>query len=380
MWVMQGPLDGLRIIEIAGRGPGPFAGMMLSDMGADVIRVDRVATGEDGLAGQYLGRGRRSIALDLKRSKAVDILLSLVASADVLYEGFRPGVAERLGFGPAACLAQNPRLIYGRVTGWGQDGPLAPRAGHAIDFIAVSGALATIGSAGGPPVPPVNYLGDYAGGGMMLAFGLLCALYERSRSGRGQVVDAAMLDGAVLLTTNLHWRLAQGAWTERRGENSLDSGSPFYRVYQTLDGEHVAVGAVEQRFRDTLLDTLGVSVADLADQAEQESWPTIGQRLAAAFTKRTRDEWTAVFADKDACVAPVLRPSEVAANLHVRDRGTVTSVDGVQQPAPAPRFSRTPGSVVRNPPRPGEHSDAILTETGLSDAEIKGLRRDGVVG
>ncbi|HEY7271735.1 MAG TPA: CaiB/BaiF CoA-transferase family protein [Actinoplanes sp.] len=338
----KGPLAGVRVVELAGLAPGPFGCMVLADLGADVVRVDRPAS--PSLDGP-IQRGRRVTVLDLKSPDGVAGLLRLVDHADVLVEGYRPGVAERLGFGPPVCLGRNPRLVYARMTGWGQDGPLAHRAGHDIDYLAVSGALEPLGRAGDRPHAPINLLGDFGGGGMLLAVGVLAALLERERSGAGQVVDAAMVDGSALLTAFLHGMLAAGAWTEPRGQNLLDGGAPFYDTYRTADGGFLAVGALEPRFYAALLTGLGLDRAvDLPDQYDRAGWPVLRRRFAERFAQRTRAEWTAVFAGVDACVAPVLGPAEAHRHPHNAARDTFVEVGGIRQPAPAPRFSRTPAA------------------------------------
>ncbi|HEX4088586.1 MAG TPA: CaiB/BaiF CoA-transferase family protein [Trebonia sp.] len=371
----MGPLAGLRVIEIAGRGPGPLAGMMLADMGAHVLRVDRVGdpgrpeAPDDRL--ELVNRGRRSIALDLKQPAGLAVLLRLVERSDVLFEGFRPGVAERLGFGPAVCLERRPSLVYARATGWGQDGPLAGAAGHDIDYIAVAGALDPIGEAGGPPVVPLNLIGDYAGGGMLLAFGIVCGALEARSSGLGQVIDAAMLDGSSLLMTLFHGRLLNGTWREDRGSNLLDGGSPYYGVYEAKDGRYLAVGAIEERFHRELLRVLGIG--DAPEPLRRRDWPMMRARLAAAFATRTRDEWMAMFDGSDACVAPVLGLSEVAGHPHVAARHGFTEIGGVRQPSPAPRFARTPGAITLPPPHVGEHTREVLAEFGYGQHEIDRL-------
>nr|WP_296069351.1 CaiB/BaiF CoA-transferase family protein [uncultured Actinoplanes sp.] len=326
------PLHDVRVVELAGLAPGPFGCMVLADLGADVIRVDRPGAVSEG----PLQRGRRTVTLDLKSASGLADLLSLVTAADVLVEGYRPGVAERLGFGPAACEEVNPRLVYARMTGWGQDGPLAARAGHDINYIAVAGALEPLDS------PPMNLLGDFGGGGMLLAVGVLAALLERSRSGRGQVVDVAMVDGSALLTSFLHGLLASGMWSHPRGENLLDGGAPFYATYATSDGRSVAVGALEPPFYHALLDGLDLAGAGLPPQYDREGWPVLREAFTARFRTRTRDEWATVFAGRDACVTPVLSPGEAPAHPHNQARGTFAPVGGLLQPAPAPRFGRTP--------------------------------------
>jgi alpha-methylacyl-CoA racemase len=378
----MGPLDGVRVIEIASLAPAPFGCMILSDLGAEVLRVDRAERcGPDAkVPVDPLSRGRRSVGINLKEPAGVELLLRLVASADVLVEGFRPGVAERLGFGPQTCAERNPRLVYGRMTGWGQDGPLAPTAGHDIDYIAISGALSLVGRAGEPPVPPVNLLGDFGGGGMLLALGVLAALLERERSGLGQVVDAAMVDGSALLTSFVYGLRAAGAWQDARGVNLLDTGAPFYDTYQTSDGGYVAVGALEAKFYAELLAGLGLSGADLPGQHDRAGWPVLRARFAKVFATRTRDEWAEVFAGSDGCVAPVLNAAEAPAHPHNAQRGTFAEVGGVVQPAPAPRFGRSAAGTPAAPPRPGADTGAVLAELGCGAAEIAALRASGTVG
>ncbi len=377
----MGPLDGVRVIEIASLAPAPFGCMILADLGADVVRVERAERCGPGAAAPVdpLLRGRRSVGINLKDPAGLALLLRLADAADVLVEGFRPGVAERLGFGPQACSARNPRLVYGRMTGWGQDGPLATTAGHDIDYIAISGALSMIGRAGQPPVPPVNLLGDFGGGGMLLALGVLAALLERERSGRGQVVDAAMVDGSALLTAFVYGLRAAGAWQDERGVNLLDTGAPFYDTYRTADGGYVAVGALEAKFYAALLAGLGLSGADLPGQHDRAGWPVLRARFAEAFASRTRDEWAEVFAGSDGCVAPVLSPAEAPGHPHNAARGAFADIGGVVQPAPAPRFGRSPAAVPAAPPRPGADTDAVLAELGCAAAEITALRASGTV-
>ncbi|HEV2450370.1 MAG TPA: CaiB/BaiF CoA-transferase family protein [Streptosporangiaceae bacterium] len=377
----MGPLHGIRVIEIASLAPAPFGCMILSDLGADVLRVDRASQcGPDAPAPKDpLVRGRRSIGLNLSDANGAELLLRLVATADVLVEGFRPGVAERLGVGPEQCLARNPRLVFARMTGWGQEGPLARTAGHDIDYIGVSGVLHGIGRAGQRPVPPLNLVGDFGGGGMLLAVGVLAALIERERSGRGQVVDVAMVDGSALLNAFLYGLLATGGWQEERGTNLLDGGAPFYDTYQTADGRHVAVGALEPKFYAELLAKLGLDDAGLPGQYDRTGWPVLRERIAAVFAERTRDEWTEHFSGSDACVAPVLTPSEAPRHPHIAARGTFIETGGVLSPAPAPRFSRTAAGEPVAPPRPGADTDAVLAELGLSGPEIAALRRAGTV-
>jgi alpha-methylacyl-CoA racemase len=375
----MGPLQGVRVVEVAGIGPGPFCAMLLADLGAEVLRVDRPSAARSPWS-SMLARGRRSVVVDLKHPEGTGVVLGLAGAADALIEGFRPGVAERLGIGPDACLARNPRLVYGRVTGWGQEGPWRLAAGHDIDYIAVAGALHPIGQAGGPPVPPLNLVGDFGGGGMLLAFGVVAALLEAARSGMGQVVDAAMVDGAALLTTHVHELLAAGLWREQRGGNLLDGGAPFYGVYETADGGHLAVGALEPEFYGELLQRLGLDDADLPAQLDRDGWPALRQRLAALFRTRTREEWTELLAGTDACVAPVLSLAEAPAHAHNRARDTFVEVDGVVQPAPAPRFSRTPCDPPAPPARPGAHTDQALADWGVDPGEVARLREAGAIG
>jgi alpha-methylacyl-CoA racemase len=378
----MGPLQGVRVIEIASLAPAPFGCMILADLGADVLRVDRAERSGPGARtpNDPLSRGRRSIGLNLKDPAAVDLLLRLTEDADVLVEGFRPGVAERLGFGPDVCADRNPRLIFARMTGWGQDGPLAPTAGHDIDYIAISGALSPIGRAGEPPVPPLNLVGDFGGGGMLMALGILAALVERASSGLGQVVDAAMVDGSALLTSFLYGMRASGAWQDKRGSNLLDGGAPFYDTYVTADGEAVAVGALEPQFYAALLTGLGLADADLPAQHDRAGWPVLRERFAAVFASRSRAEWEQVFAGTDACVSPVLSLAEAPAHPHATARRAFVEVGGVVQPAPAPRFGRTAAGTPAAPPRPGSHTDSVLAGLGLSDADVADLRARGVIG
>ncbi|MFC5061804.1 CaiB/BaiF CoA transferase family protein [Actinomycetospora atypica] len=358
-----GPLSGVTVIELAGIGPGPFAAMLLADLGADVIRVDRPSAPAP--AADVLGRGKRSVVLDLKRPEAVEALLALTATADVLIEGNRPGVTERLGVGPDDVWARNPRLVYGRMTGWGQDGPWAHTAGHDIGYLALTGALHAIGPADGPPVPPLNLVGDFGGGSTYLVIGVLAALAEAARTGRGQVVDAAILDGASHLLAAIHQLLGSGRWTDRRGSNLLDGGTPYYAVYETSDGNHMAVGALEPKFYAEFVRLLGIDV-DPADQQDRAQWPALRAAIATAFASRTRDEWAAVFDGTDACVAPVLGLREAASHPQVAARGSVVEHDGVLQPGPAPRFSShpVPGGVASSPV-PGADSREVLAAAGL---------------
>lgn len=379
----SGPLAGLRILELGGVGPAPFCCMLLADLGADVIRIDR-PPGYDGGAPvdarfQLLHRGRRSVALDLKQPEAVSAVLRLVARADALVEGFRPGVAERMGLGPQACLAANPRLVYGRMTGWGQEGPMADAPGHDINYIAHTGALHAMGRAGERPAIPLNLVGDFGGGSLYLALGLLSALLECRQSGRGQVVDAAMVDGASSLMTLVHGLHAAGYWTDERGTNRLDSGAPWYDVYETKDGGHVGIGANETRFYRNALRLLDLDEATLPGQHDRAGWPVLRERFATAFRARTRDEWVALADGAQACISPVLSLTEAPADPHLRARGTFVEVDGIVQPAPAPRFSRTPGAIQRPPPRPGQQTDEALRDWGLDAGAIDRLRATGAI-
>ncbi|HTZ08144.1 MAG TPA: CaiB/BaiF CoA-transferase family protein [Acidimicrobiales bacterium] len=381
---MRGPLDGVRLVELAGIGPGPYTCMLLADAGADIVRIDR-ATGSppsSPLTGGHwdiLNRSRRSVAVDLKHPEGVALVLELVDGADGLVEGWRPGVAERLGVGPEVCLGRNPRLVYGRMTGWGQDGPLAPTAGHDIDYIALAGALWPIGRAGERPVPPLNLVGDFGGGGMVLAFGMCAALLHAQRTGQGQVVDAAMVDGAASLMTMTYAFRQLGLWTEDRGVNILDSGAPFYEVYDTADGRWFAVGAIEPQFYAELLSVLGIDPAELPAQNDRTRWPETKERFAAVFRTRTRDEWAEAFAGTDACGAPVLSPWEAHTHPHNAERGTFVEVEGIVQPAPVPRFSATPAAVHRPPPVAGQDTDEALLAWGVDEARLAALRRAGAV-
>ncbi|MGD9703699.1 MAG: CaiB/BaiF CoA transferase family protein [Acidimicrobiia bacterium] len=376
---MAGPLTGCRIIEMAGLGPGPFAAMLLADLGADVVRVERAGTQAAGSEQYVMHRGRRSIAIDLKHPHGRDIVLRLAERSDALIEGFRPGVMERLGLGPDDCRSRNARLVYGRMTGWGQDGPLAPTAGHDIDYIAISGALGCIARAGERPVVPVNFLGDFGGGGLFLAFGIVAAMWEATRSGTGQVVDAAMVDGSAVITTMLHGLMAQGRWRDEAGVNFADGGSNYYDTYECADGRHVAVGAIEGPFYAALLDGLGLRRDELPDRARATNWPALKERFAAVFRTRTRDEWAATFAGTDACVAPVLGLSEAPLHPHNVEREVFVERGGIVQPAPAPRFDRTPNTLDRLPPRPGEHTDEVLREIGYDATAIAELLEAGTV-
>lgn len=378
---MAGPLEGVVVAEIAGLGPAPFCGMLLADMGAEVVEIGRIGgagvpIGSPG--GDVLRRGKVSAAVDLKHPGAVELVLRTMARSDVLIEGFRPGVAERLGIGPAQALARNPALVYGRMTGWGQSGPMAGMAGHDIDYIALSGALHAIGPAE-EPVPPLNLVGDFGGGGMLLAVGVLAALVRARQTGEGQVVDASMVDGSALLMASHHGYLADGWWSPERGSNLLDGSAPFYTVYETADHRHVAVGALEPRFFAALVEGLGLDPSQVGHQNDRESWPAMRGLFSARFSTRTRDEWAAQFAGSDACVAPVLSMTEAPGHPHNRDRGTFVEVGGVVQPAPAPRFSTTPTAVEKAPATPGSDTDAVAEAAGFSPEEIGKLRAAGAI-
>jgi alpha-methylacyl-CoA racemase len=378
----MGPLSGVKVLEFEAIGPGPFCGMMLADMGADVLLVDRPDDPRLGFGRDrwfdVMMRGRRSVTLDLKSKTGVEAALALASKADALIEGFRPGVMERLGLGPDVLLARNPRLVYGRMTGWGQQGPLAPRAGHDINYIALTGVLGAIGRGGGAPVPPLNLVGDFGGGGMLLAFGIACGLVEAKRSGKGQVVDAAMVDGASLLAAMFSGMLAGGRWSEKAGENVLDTGAPWYDVYETKDGKYVAIGSIEPKFYEELLLRLNLKKETLPAQMDRKGWPALRKLFGETFKQKTRDEWCAVFEGSDACFAPVLGWSEARAHPHNVERGGFATVGKVPQPAPAPRFSRTPGGIRGTPPERGQGGAQALKDWGFSDAEVSGLKEKGL--
>ena len=371
----MGPLSGLRVLEFEAIGPAPFGAMLLADMGADVLLVDRPTDSQLGLGRErhvdVMLRGRRSVTLDLKSAGGAEAARLLADRADVVVEGFRPGVMERLGLGPDQLLESNPRLVYARMTGWGQEGPLAARAGHDINYIALTGALHAIGRAGESPVPPLNLVGDFGGGGMMLAFGIACAVIEARASGRGQVVDTAMVDGAALLSTMFAGMLASGRWSEERGANALDGGAPWYDTYVTLDGKYVAIGAIEPKFYSELIQRLGLGDADLPTQHERPRWPELRAAFATAFASKTRDEWCSAFAGSDACFAPVLTFSEARADPHALARGAYQRVGDIDQPAVAPRFMRTPGATRGAPPQRGEGGHEALESWGF-DADAIG--------
>jgi alpha-methylacyl-CoA racemase len=377
-----GPLNGVKVVELAGLGPAPFAGTLLSDMGAEVVRVERaelVDRAQSPTGFVVDARGRRDIGIDLKHPDGQECVLRLVERADVLIEGFRPGVTERLGVGPDACLARNPRLVYGRMTGWGQTGPLAHSAGHDINYISIAGALAHFGRAGEAPVPPLNMIGDYGGGGMFLAFGVVCGLLEAKTSGLGQVIDAAMVDGTAFLMSAIWGMRELGAWSEERGVNVLDTGAPYYNVYETADGGWVSVGAIEGQFYVQLLERLGLPVDDFLPQMDRSRWPALKTALTAVFKSKTRDEWTELLEGTDVCFAPVLSWSEAPRHPHNRARSAFVSVKRVEQPAPAPRFSRTEPAVQGSARMPGADTDAVLADWGFGPDEIAALAAAGAI-
>ncbi|MDE0116282.1 MAG: CaiB/BaiF CoA-transferase family protein [bacterium] len=377
----MGPLKGIRVVEIAGIGPGPFAAMMLADLGADVVRIDRADRVRDEVPDtphpDLLNRGRRSVGIDLKHPDGPEIVLSLAEGADGLIEGFRPGVAERLGIGPDECLARNPKLVYGRMTGWGQDGPYSSMAGHDINYIALSGVLGAIGREGEAPVPPMNVAGDFGGGGMLLALGMLAAMLEARTSGRGQVVDASMVEGSALLITMIYGMRAMGAWGAR-GTNLLDTGAWFYDVYECADGEYISLGALEPQFFAEMVAKTGID-AEGIDQNDRAAWPEMRTRLAEAVKAKTRDEWCEILDGSDACFAPVLSLAEAPGHPHNEARGTFVDVGGALQPAPAPRFSRTPAEIARPSPHPGQHTAEALADWGFDAAAVVALQESGVV-
>ena len=374
----MGPLEGVKILEVAGIGPGPFAGMMLSDMGAEVVRIDRadrVRGGDpENPPKDILARGRRSVAVDLKNPQGVELVLAMVEKADVLIEGFRPGVMERLGLGPEICLARNPGIVFGRMTGWGQEGPLAHAAGHDINYIALTGALHAIGRRDQAPVPPLNLVGDFGGGGMLLAYGVVCALLEKARSGQGQVVDAAMVDGASALMGMIYAMKSMGVWQDERGTNMLDTGSHFYDVYETRDAKYVSIGSIEPQFYALLLQQLGLEGEELPPQMDREQWAALKVRVAEIFKTRTRDEWSAIMEGTDVCYAPVLDLEEAPEHTHLKQRKTFVEAAGVIQPAPAPRFSRTAPELVRPPSFEGQHTDEVLADFGFDAERVAALR------
>ena len=372
---MSGPLSGFKIIEMAGIGPGPFCGMMLSDLGAEILRIDRAdkVRADAQASKDLLGRGRKSVAVDLKTPEGVELVLRLLQNADGLIEGYRPGVMERLGLGPEACIARSPRLVYGRMTGWGQDGPMAQAAGHDINYIALAGALEPIGRRGEAPVPPLNLVGDFGGGGMLLAYGMVCGMLETSRSGKGQVVDAAMVDGAASLMSIINGMRQIGFWQEERGTNLLDTGAFYYDVYECKDGKYISIGALEPQFYSIMLEKMELTADDFPNQHDRSQWPAAKVKIAAIWKTKTRTEWCEIFEGSDACFAPVLSMSEAPEHPHMQARKTFVERDGMIQAAPSPRFSRTPGEIQGPPANPGEHTHEALQSWGLSDQEISAL-------
>jgi alpha-methylacyl-CoA racemase len=377
----MGPLKGLRVIELAGIGPGPFCAMLLADMGADVVRIDRTEASGLGVPMdkryEINGRNRRSVALDLKSPAGRQAVMRLIAGADILIEGFRPGVAERLGLGPADCHAINPRLVYGRMTGFGQSGPMAQAAGHDLNYIALTGALHAIGPAGGKPVPPLNLVGDYGGGALYLAMGLLAALHERTQSGRGQVVDAAMVDGAASLASIFYGMTASGRWSGKRGDNLLDGGAPFYDTYETSDGKYVSIGALEPKFFAEMAERIGMDARFIKGQYDRKLWPEMRAEMTRILRGKTRDEWCTALEGSDACFAPVLSIDEAPKHPHAQARQAFIDVAGVVQPGPAPRFDRSTAEAVRTAPAIGAHTDEVLAEAGFSADEIAALHAAG---
>lgn len=379
----MGPLQGLKIVEMAGIGPVPFCSMQLADMGAEILRIDRTAESGLGIGSKtkfsILHRSRRSVAVDLKTAEGVEVVLKLIEQADALLEGFRPGVMERLGLSPEVCHARNPKLVYGRMTGWGQDGPVAHAAGHDINYISLSGVLDSIGTKESGPVPPLNLAGDFGGGSMFLAFGVMAALWEAQRSGKGQVVDVSMTEGSAYLLSAIYGMQASGYWSEERGTNILDTGSPFYNVYETKDGKHVSIGSIEPKFYAELLEKSGLGSINLPEQNDREQWPQMKETFAEVFKQKTRDEWCEIMEGSDICFAPVLSMSEAPHHPHNVARQSFVEIDGVKQPAPAPKFSRTQAEVQRPPSYLGQHTEEGLADWGFSTDEIAKLRADGVV-
>lgn len=374
----MGPLSGFKIIELAGIGPGPFCGMMLSDMGAEVIRVERTG-GSKKASKDVLARNRRSIAVDLKQPKGVETVLRLIESADAVFEGFRPGVMERLGLSPDTCLARNPRLVFGRMTGWGQTGPMAQAAGHDINYIALAGALHAIGRKSEKPVPPLNLVGDFGGGGMLLAFGMVCALLEAQKSGAGQVVDAAMVDGTASLMAMFFSMAASGAFTQERGSNMLDGGAHFYDTYETQDGKFVCIGSIEPQFYAELVEKAGLDKEKYAPQMDQRMWPELSKDLESVFLTKTQAQWCELMEGTDVCFAPVLSIFEAPSHPHNVARNSYTTVDGVVQQSPAPRFSRTKAEISNGARVPGQDTLSVLTDYGFVQNEIDKLKESGAV-
>jgi len=376
----MGPLEGVKIIEVGGIGPGPFCGMMLSDMGADIVRIER----KDGLSlsepkYSIYTRNRRSIFLDLRKPEGVETVLRMIEQADALQEGFRPGIMEKLGLGPDVCLQRNPKLVYGRMTGWGQEGPLAKAAGHDINYISLTGALHAIGRKGHKPVPPLNLVGDFGGGGMMLAFGMVCALLECKKTGKGQVVDAAMTDGSAALMAMIYGLKAAGMWADHCGVNLLDSGAHFYDTYETSDGKFISIGSIEPQFYALLLELAEIDDPEFKNQLDFTKWPELKSKLASVFKTKTRDEWCDIMEGTDICFAPVLSMDEAPEHPHNRERNTFVKVDDVVQPAPAPRFSRTHPEIKGAPPVPGQDTRRVLEAFGLTDAEIEKLEKEEII-
>ena len=381
---VKGPLKGFRFIEIAGIGPTQLTGMLLADMGADIVRIERLEAIDIGvsLPRQYdiMNRSRRSLALDLKHDEGKEVVLRMCEEADVLFEGFRPGVMEKLGLGPTECMARNPSLVYGRMTGWGQSGPLAQTAGHDPNYIAISGALSQIGEADQAPVYPLNVIGDFGGGSLYLALGIVSALLERSKSGSGQVVDAAMVDGVASMLTFFYGLQAAGLWSDKRGSNILDGGAPFIRPYRTRDDRFIVIAALEERFYEILLEKLDINKGDLpAERMNPKTWPALQHQFEEIFAGKTRDEWIELFAGSDACFSPILSLQEAVDHPHARDRGTYVEVDGITQPAPAPRFSRSGSAVQSGPAQPGQHSLSILGDWGFNENEIERLQSGKII-
>ncbi|MBF6560411.1 MAG: CoA transferase [Candidatus Binataceae bacterium] len=381
---MMGTLSGFKIVEFAGIGPAPMCAMLLADMGAEVLRLDRAEDANLGITMDskfnLLGRGRRSVAIDLKRPEGRATAMKLVEQADALLEGFRPGVMERLGLGPDECLKRNAKLVYGRMTGWGQEGPLAHAAGHDINYIALSGVLGSIGRRGEAPMPPLNLVGDFGGGGLYLALGVVAALLETQKSGKGQVVDTAMVDGAASLLTAIYGMHASGMWTDQRGENILDTGAHFYDVYETKEGEYVAIGSIEPKFYAELLRLTGLEGQEMPRQMDRSAWPALKEKIKAIFKTKTRDEWCRIMEGSEVCFAPVLSMAEAPNHPHNQHRGTFVEVGGVKQPGPAPRFSRTPSAIQRPAAKPGEHTEEALRDWGFSASDLEKLRGSGAIG
>jgi alpha-methylacyl-CoA racemase len=380
----MGVLSGYKVVEFAGIGPAPMCAMLLSDMGAEVLRIDRAEDANLGIPTEakygVLNRGRRSVAIDLKKKEGAEVALKLIAKADALIEGFRPNVMERLGLGPDVCMARNPKLVFGRMTGWGQDGPLAHAAGHDINYIALTGALHSIGRKGEAPVPPLNLVGDFGGGGVYLALGVVAGILEAQKSGKGQVIDVAMIDGASSLMAAIYGLRAAGRWSDERGENILDTGSHYYDVYETSDKKYVAIGSIEPKFYAELLRLSGLQQEELPRQQDRLTWPALKERVAKIFKTKTREDWCKIMEGSEVCFAPVLNMQEAPNHPHNRQRGTFVEVDGVVQPAPAPRFSRTPSAIQRPPATPGQHTDEALRDWGLSATELSQLHSSGTIG